>query len=47
MMFDDNYKKFFVINENLISFFGKGGKINKYSDNFPHHYLRFNFEGPS
>ena len=46
-MLDDSFKKFFLVNETMINFIGKTGPLKTESDNFPHHYMRFNFQGPS
>lgn len=47
IIFDDSFKKFFIINESMVNFIGKTGSLKAESDTFPHHYMRFNFQGPS
>jgi hypothetical protein len=47
IMVDDSFKKFFIVNETLMAFIAKGNHVKEVLDNFPNHYMRFNFQGPS
>lgn len=46
-MLDDSFKHSFIVTDNLVSFFAKSNRLPNEIDNFPQHYMKFNFQGPS
>lgn len=46
-MLDESFKHSFIVSDKLVDFFAKGKRLTTELDNFPQHYMKFNFQGPS
>lgn len=47
MMFDDSFKKSLIVSEKLTDFLSNPTTVEQVRDNFPNHYRRFSFQGPT